>query len=172
MFIFFFVISGTQRNPFEFVIKVIVTCVQFDVLLIEIILSYIESGNDNTQLSCFTLQGEQIRIKNMKDLFLYSYVTDFQAWYVVENRVSVSIGFILQKKNCLPWVYVFTFVFVAWNIKNWFLQSKSIVTLRLDCSRSRNCTSHRGDMDFTLEIPSKTAMVITSLYEFIVDYVR
>ena len=46
--------------------------------------------NDNTQLTYFTLQGDQIRIKNMKDLFLYSYVTDFQAWYVVENQVCLS----------------------------------------------------------------------------------
>ena len=51
----------------------------------------------DTQLIYFTLQGERIRIKNMKDLFLYSYVTDFQAWYVVENQVSVSVPFILQK---------------------------------------------------------------------------
>ena len=59
--------------------------------------------NDNTQLTYFTLQGEQIRIKNMKDLFLYSYVTDFQAWYVVENQVRVSVPFILQNFFFLFW---------------------------------------------------------------------
>ena len=59
----------------------------------------------DTQLIYFTLQGERIRIKNMKDLFLYSYVTDFQAWYVVENQVSVSVPFILQKYFLFPLKY-------------------------------------------------------------------
>ena len=77
-----------------------------------------ESGN--SQLIYFNLQGEQIRIKNMKDLFLYTYVTDFQAWYVVENQVSVSVPFILQK-------YILFVSSTAIHFYNYFDRALSIV---------------------------------------------
>ncbi len=46
-------------------------------------------------------QGEQTKIKSMKDLTLYSYVSDFQAWYVVENLVCHFFLLLYTSKSCL-----------------------------------------------------------------------
>lgn len=72
-------------------------------------------------------KGECSKVKQMRDLFLHTYVNDFSACLVVENK------------------------------------SRSQVTVSVDCSKSKNCTSHTGSLVQTARVPAKSATVIHHL---------
>ena len=55
------------------------------------------------------LQGDPVRVKSMKDLYMYTYKTDNRATIVIDNRVSntkytsIELYIIVFAKSC--WVY-------------------------------------------------------------------
>ena len=50
--------------------------------------------------------------------------------------------------------YKVTYVFCS--------QSHSDVVVRVDCSNSKNCLSHRGDLDYTIKLDANSTEVIVS----------
>ncbi|CAH1773367.1 unnamed protein product [Owenia fusiformis] len=73
-------------------------------------------------------KGDASKVKNMKDLTMYTYTTDFCTSVALENK------------------------------------SRSKVTVRVDCSKSKNCVSCRDSLDCRCDIPSRESVVAHHIF--------
>lgn len=103
-------------------------------------------------------QGEATKVKGMKDLMMYTYMSDTRATIVVDNKVRDKkqsqytrlIVSILQSKE--GYLDRINKLFVSF-------QSYSSVRLNLDCSGSRNCLTNQPSLDETFSVKSQSQIV-------------
>lgn len=103
-------------------------------------------------------QGEATKVKGMKDLTMYTYMSDTRATIVVDNKVRDKKQMSIHSLNCVNSAVKKGYLD---RINKLFVlfQSYSSVRLNLDCSGSRNCLTNQPSLDETFSVKSQSQIV-------------